>query len=114
MIHQLDRRELELTGNKTFLDMADFFLADSIRLFGSPQSPPFVGRRSALNSELCCHRVRRGFTLLELMVVISIIALLVAMLVPSLAKAKQRAVETVCQTRIRALGEGDVGVFGGV
>ncbi len=43
------------------------------------------------------------------MVVISIIALLVAMLVPSLAKAKQRAVETVCQTRIRALGEATLG-----
>jgi prepilin-type processing-associated H-X9-DG protein len=37
------------------------------------------------------------------MVVISIISLLIAIVVPSLGKAKQRAVESVCQSRIRAL-----------
>lgn len=72
------------------------------RIFNNPGSSP-LGYSHRSNVSVAMQRRTAGFTLVELLVVISIVTVLVALLLPALAKAKGMAQQIACGSNMRQL-----------
>ena len=66
--------------------------------------PGFLRLAAGKDMVMNIRRIRSGFTIIELLVVISIIALLISILLPAVGKARDNAKVAVSRSNLRELG----------
>ncbi|MAG17043.1 MAG: hypothetical protein CMJ21_03135 [Phycisphaerae bacterium] len=76
------------------------------RLYYGVVSPTRAVIDATHDREHGARRSRHGFTLVEILVVISILALLVGILVPALSGSRRKAKSSACQGHLNAIGKG--------
>lgn len=84
-----------------------------INRFASIRGFPPAAARANRRVRVCARSLRRGLSLIELLLVVGIIAILVAILAPALSGARQNARSVACRANLRGLIEGMLVYSGG-
>jgi prepilin-type N-terminal cleavage/methylation domain-containing protein len=63
-----------------------------------------IPRSAGVSERKTCRIPLRGFTLVELLVVLAIIAILVSLLLPALSKARSAGRGAVCKSNMKQMG----------